>query len=116
MSFWWPDTIGAIQAMREQGRDKEGILVYNQYASKTLYTEMARPDSPLVGTTDTDWRWIGEKLADVLVDLAKGKDVPQNEIFWCPVPFYPKAKAQELLDWITKTDEWTHNKLKEYGG
>lgn len=116
MSFWWPDTIGAIQAMREQGRDKEGILVYNQYVSHTFYSEMARPDTPVVGTTDTDWRWIGEKLGEILVDQAKGKEIPENQIFWCPVPFHPKAKAQELLEWTAKTDEWTHKKLREYGG
>jgi ABC-type sugar transport system substrate-binding protein len=116
MSFWWPPTVGAIKAMRELGRDKEGIQVYNQYVSKTFYEEMARPDTPVVGTTDTDWRWICEKLADVLVAMAKGEEIPKETIFWSPVPWYPKAQAKELLEWITKTDEWTHKKLREYGG
>ena len=116
MSFWWPDTIGAIQAMRDLGRDKEGILVFNQYVSKTLYEEMARADSPIVGTTDTDWRWIGEKLGNLLVDLAEGKKISANENYWCPVPWYPKSQAPELLKALIKTDEWTHEKLIKYGG
>lgn len=116
MGFWWPNTIGAIKAMRELGRDKEGIQVYNQYVSKTFYEEMARPDTPVVGTTDTDWRWICEKLANTLVALAKGEQIPAKMIFWSPVPWYPKEKGKEMLEWITKMDEWTHKKLKEYGG
>lgn len=116
MSFWWPPTVGAIKAMRELGRDKEGIQVYNQYVSRTLFEEMARPDTPLVGTTDTDWRWICEKLGDVLVDLAEGKDIPKKTLYWCPVPWYPKEKADEMLKWITTMDEWTHKKLQQYGG
>jgi hypothetical protein len=51
-----------------------------------------------------------------MVSLAKGEMKAKEEIFWNPAPYYPKEKANELLDWMIKTDEWTHNKLKQYGG
>jgi ABC-type sugar transport system substrate-binding protein len=116
IGWWWPDTVGAIQAMREQGRDKEGIGVFNTYVSKTLLTEMARPDTPLVGCADLDCIKLGTMIGDFLYGVATNPTFPKTEVGWGPVQWIPKEKAKETLEWLTKDDERTQKKLKQYGG
>ena len=116
IGWWWPNTMGAIQAMREQGRDKEGIGVFNTYISKTLLTEMARPDTPLVGCADLDCVKLGSMIGDFLYGVATDPKFPQTAIAWAPVEWVPKEKAKEKLEWLTKDDERTQKKLRQYGG
>jgi ABC-type sugar transport system substrate-binding protein len=116
VSWWWPNTIGAIQAMREQGRDKEGIGVFSTFVAKTLLTEMVRADTPLVGTMDIDCKAMGVTIAEYLYRLAKGENLSEEIVIWIPYKWIPRDQAKAALDNFNKEIEWTQKKLKEYGG
>ena len=102
--------------MRQQGRDKEGIGVFNSMVGKTLLMELVRPDTPLVLTSDVDCKAMGVTVAEYLYRLAKGENLGEETVIWIPWKYINRDQAKEALDSFNKEIEWTQKKLREYGG
>jgi len=113
ISWWWPNTLGAVQAIRRTNR--QGVRVMNHYFSDQLLTEMARPDSPIEFSTDAPWHLIGDKVAELAVAQARGDDVP-NRTYHVAVTSITKAEAAKTLEDIKSMDAQATEFLKAYGG
>ncbi len=113
ISWWWPLTIGAAQALKQMNRSD--VRIFNHYFSNQLLEEMQKPDSPVEFSTDVPWHLMGEQVADIAMKLGRGEDVPKfhNRV---PVTQITKDQASQALADVKKMDEEAIAFLKQYGG
>lgn len=113
VSWWWPDSLGAADALRQTGRKE--ILIASHYFSNELLTYMARPDSLIEASTDTPWDIIGTKAGDLAVRMARGERIDPFT-YYVPVTFITKNQAAQTLQSITQLDNHVISLLSKYGG
>lgn len=113
VSWWWPLTIGAVQALQQMGRTD--VRIFNHYFSNQLLEEMARPDSPVEFSTDVPWHLMGEQVAEIAIKLGQGEDVPPYHSR-VPVTVITKDQAAQALADVQKMDDEAIAFLKTYGG
>ncbi len=113
VSWWWPDTLGASDALRQAGRTE--VLLANHYFSNELLTSMSRPDGLIAASTDTPWHIIGSTTADLAVRLARGERQPPATHF-VPVTFIEKKDAAKSLADVQRMDAEAIALLRKYGG
>jgi hypothetical protein len=113
VSWWWPLTIGAVQALQQMGRSE--VFIANHYFSEQLLEEMSRPESPILFSTDTPWDIVGEKTAQLALALARGETVP-NDVFRTPVRAITREEAAGALAKLRADDAEAIAILKDYGG
>lgn len=113
ISWWWPLTIGAAQALQQMGRTD--VRIFNHYFSNQLLEEMVKPNSPVEFSTDVPWHLMGEQVAEIAIKLGKGETVPpyQSRV---PVTAITKDQAAQSLAEVQKMDEEAIAFLKDYGG
>lgn len=114
VSWWWPDTIGAAQAIQRMKRTE--IKVFNHYFSDQFLSDWADHKIDITGSTDTPWVDIGRSAAEIAVALARGEKVP-NRTYHVPIRFI--TTASEAKEWRNKLRKWDKEAvalLKKYGG
>jgi ABC-type sugar transport system substrate-binding protein len=113
ISWWWPLTIGAAQALQQMGRTD--VRIFNHYFSNQLLEEMVKPNSPVEFSTDVPWHLMGEQVADIAMKLGRSEEVP-NYQSRVPVTAIVKSEASKALDEVKKMDEEAIAFLKQYNG
>ncbi len=113
ISWWWPLTIGAGQAMQQMGRDD--VILYNHYFSDQFLQAMASGDYPIVFSTDVPWHLMGKKTAELAMALGRDEDVP-NHVYQVPVTAIVQSEAAAALAEVQEMDKQAIALLKEYGG
>lgn len=113
VSWWWPLTIGAGQAMKQAGRDD--IRIFNHYFSDQLLTDMASGEYPIVFSTDVPWHTLGQKTAELAVALARGEDV-KPFVYRVPVTAITQEEAAGALQEVQEMDKQAIALLQQFGG
>lgn len=113
ISWWWPLTIGAGQAMQQMGRDD--ITLFNHYFSDQFLQEMASGQYPIVFSTDVPWHLIGQRTGEIAMAMGSGEDVP-NIHYRVPVTAIVQEEAAAALAEVQAMDEAAIALLAEYGG
>jgi len=113
VSWWWPLTIGAGQAMEQMGRTD--VTLYNHYFSDQLLQAMAAGAYPIVFSTDVPWHIMGKQTAELAMAKGRGEDVP-NFVYRVPVTAIVQAEAAEALKEVQEMDKQAIALLSEYGG
>jgi len=113
ISWWWPLTIGAGQAMQQMGRDD--ITMFNHYFSDQFLQEMASGQYPIVFSTDVPWHLIGQRTGEIAMAMGRGEDVP-NIHYRVPVTAIVQAEAEAALAEVQAMDAAAIALLAEYGG
>nr|WP_314256836.1 substrate-binding domain-containing protein [uncultured Devosia sp.] len=111
-SWWWPLTLGTVQALRQMDRK---LVVTNHNFHDQLLSEMARPDSPIEFTTSPPFDILGERVGKLAVALGQGHDVP-NETFFIPVDTATKETAEARRVELLEKDNQAVEFLKKFGG
>ncbi|MEZ0214356.1 MAG: sugar ABC transporter substrate-binding protein [Xanthobacteraceae bacterium] len=112
VSWWWPLTLGASQALTQSGRK---VRLLNHYFSDQLLGEMSSPDSPIEFSTDTPYHTAGDRVAELALALGQGQKVP-NDTYHVPVTSITKAEAPKALAELKEMDQKAIALLKAYGG
>ncbi len=113
VSWWWPLTIGAGQAMQQMGRTD--VLLYNHYFSDQLLQAMAAEAYPIVFSTDVPWHTLGKKTAELAMALGSGEKVP-NFVYRVPVTAILQSESAAALAEVQEMDKQAIALLSEYGG
>lgn len=113
ISWWWPLTIGAGQAMQQMGRDD--IHIFNHYFSDQLLGEMAAKTYPIEFSTDVPWHTLGTKTAELAMALGRGEKVEPN-VYRVPVTAILQEEAPAALAEVQEMDRQAIALLKNYGG
>lgn len=113
VSWWWPLTIGAGQAMQQMSRTD--VVLYNHYFSDQLLQAMASEAYPIVFSTDVPWHTLGQKTAELAMAMGRGEDVP-NHVYRVPVTAIVQSEAAAALAEVQEMDKKAIALLKEYGG
>ena len=113
VSWWWPLTIGAGQALVQSGRTD--VKLFNHYFSDQLLGEMASGNIPVEFSTDCQYHAMGAKVAELALALGRGEDVPAN-VFQTPITSLEPADAAKALDEVKAMDEAAIAFLKPFGG
>lgn len=114
VSWWWPDTLGAAQAIKRMNRTE--IKVFNHYFSNQFLSDWASGQYEIAASTDTPWTDMGDAVAEIAVAMARGESVPPRT-YHVPVRFITTAK--EAGQWLNQLKEWDAEAiklLKQYGG
>lgn len=113
VSWWWPLTIGAGQALQQMGRTD--VKIFNHYFSDQLLGEMAAGNMPIEFSTDVPWHIMGERVAETAIKLGQGEEVlPYHHRV--PVTQITQGQAAEALAEVQKMDQEAIAFLKEFGG
>ncbi|MEX2692992.1 sugar ABC transporter substrate-binding protein [Rhizobium mongolense] len=113
ISWWWPLTIGAGQALQQMGRTD--VKIFNHYFSDQLLGEMAAGKMPIDFSTDVPWHIMGEKVAETAIKLGQGEAVlPYHHRV--PVTQITKDQASQSLAEVQKMDQEAIAFLKQFGG
>jgi ABC-type sugar transport system substrate-binding protein len=112
VSWWWPLTIGASQALTQMNRK---AVVTNHYFSDQLLGEMANPASPIEFSTDVPYHTAGDRIAEIALALGQGQTVP-NYVYHVPVTAIEKSEASAALAELKQMDQKAIALLKNYGG
>jgi ribose transport system substrate-binding protein len=113
ISWWWPFTLGAAQALKQMNRDD--VPLFNHYLSTQILEAWAAKQIPLVFSCDSPFPEIGRKTGELAVKLARGEDVP-NIVYRIPVITKTPDQAEEALAELKSMDEQAIALLKQYGG
>lgn len=113
ISWWWPLTIGAGQALRQMDRDD--VRLFNHYFSDQLLGEMAGGNLPVEFSTDVPWHTLGRKTGELAMALGRGEDV-EPHVYRVPVTAITLEEAGEALAEVQEMDEQAIALLREYGG
>lgn len=113
VSWWWPLTIGAGQALKESGRND--IKLLNHYFSNEFLEAMANQTYPIEFSTDVPWHTIGRKCGEMAMAMGRGRSVP-NHVFRAPVTAIIPEEAKKALAHVQEMDAQAISMLKEYGG
>ena len=96
VSWWWPDSLGAADALRQTGRTE--IIIANHYFSNELLTYMSQPNSLILASTDTPWHILGTKTGELAVRMARGERIPPTTYFVPVTSIEKKDAARTLAD------------------
>jgi ABC-type sugar transport system substrate-binding protein len=113
ISWWWPFTLGAGQAMKQMNRTD--IAVFNHYFSNQFLEAWVNKAVPVLFSTDVPWHLIGQKTGQLAVSLGRGENV-RNDIYHVPVTSATPDQAAQALAEVQKMDEQAIALLKQYGG
>lgn len=113
VSWWWPFTLGAGQALKQMNRDD--VPLFNHYFSDQLLDAMASKAMPIVFSTDVPWHIIGKKTAELALALGRGEKVPNN-VYHVPVTAITQDEAAKSLAEVQAMDKQAIDLLKKYGG
>lgn len=113
VSWWWPLTIGAGQALVQMGRND--VKLFNHYTSDQLLGEMASGNLPIEFSTDVPYHTIGEKVGQLALSLGRGENVPNHSNF-APVQTILPGDAGKVREEIKAMDDAAIAYLKDYGG
>lgn len=113
VSWWWPLTLGAGQALTQLGRTD--VNIYNHYFSDQLLQAMANNAAPIVFSTDVPWHLIGQKTAELAMAVGRGEDIPSYN-YRVPVTAIVQEEAAQALAEVQSMDEQAIALLKQYGG
>ncbi len=112
-SWWWPDTMGACEALRQMGRTE--VKVFNHYFSNQFLSAWADKAIDVVLSTDVPWRIVGRKTAELAIGLGRGEDIP-NDVYHVPVTAIRQPQAAQALAEIQNEDKQAIALLRKYGG
>lgn len=113
VSWWWPLTIGAGQALQQSGRTD--VHLFNHYFSDQLLGEMASGNLPIEFSTDCAYHAMGQKVGELALALGRGEDVP-NHVYQAPVTQVTQAEAAKALSDLQQMDAEAIKYLKQFGG
>lgn len=113
ISWWWPLTIGAGQAMQQMGRDD--VRIFNHYFSDQLLGEMAAGTYPIEFSTDVPWHTLGQKTAELAMALGSGQTV-EPHVYRVPVTAILQEEAEQALAEVQEMDRQAIELLGKYGG
>lgn len=114
VSWWWPDTLGAAQAIKRMNRTE--IKVFNHYFSNQFLSDWASGQYEIAASTDTPWTDMGDAVAQIAVAMARGENVPPRT-YHVPVRFI--TTREEAGQWLAQLKDWDKQAidlLKQYGG
>jgi len=113
VSWWWPLTIGAGQALVQTGRTD--VKLFNHYFSDQLLGAMESGNVPVEYSTDCQYHSMGAKVAEIALALGRGEDVPNN-VYQAPITAIEQAGAAKALEEVQAMDEAAIAYLKDFGG
>ncbi len=113
ISWWWPLTLGAGQAISQLGRDD--VRIYNHYFSDQLLQAMVAKAAPIDFSTDVPWHLIGQKTGELAMALGRGEHVDPY-MYHVPVTAIVQEEAAQALAEVQEMDAAAIALLKEYGG
>lgn len=113
ISWWWPLTTGAGQALKQQNRND--VRLFNHYFSNQLLQEMVAKTYPIEFSTDVPWHTMGKKTAELAVALGRGENVPSN-VYRVPVTAILQEEAKAALAEVEEMDKKAIALLGQYGG
>ena len=113
ISWWWPFTLGAGQAMKQMNRSD--IALFNHYFSNQFLEAWVNKQVPVLFSTDVPWHLIGKKTGELAISLGRGEKVPNN-VYRVPVIAKTPDQAAEALAEIQEMDKQAIALLKQYGG
>lgn len=113
MSWWWPLTIGAAQAIQQTGRNE--VKLFNHFTSDQLLGEMASGNTTIAYSTDVPYHTIGEEVGKIALALGRGEDVPKVS-HRAPVVTILPEQAGKVLEEIRAMDQSAIAYLKQFGG
>jgi len=113
VSWWWPLTIGAGQALVQNGRTD--VKLFNHYFSDQLLGEMASGNIPVEFSTDCQYHAMGAKVAELAMALGRGEEVANN-VYQAPITKIVQAEAAKALDEVKAMDEAAIAYLADFGG
>ena len=113
ISWWWPFTIGAGQALQQTKRSE--IKIFNHYFSDQLLSAMAAKTFPIVFSTDVPWHTLGQKTAELAIKLGRGETVPNN-VYRVPITAITADESGKALAELQEMDKQAIALLKQYGG
>ena len=113
VSWWWPFTLGAAQAMKQMNRND--IPLFNHYFSDQFLEALAHKAVPVVFSTDVPWHIIGQKTGQLAMALGRGEKVP-NHVYHVPVTAITPDEAPKALAEVQSMDKQAIALLKQYGG
>ena len=113
VSWWWPLTIGAGQALVQTGRTD--VKLFNHYFSDQLLGEMASGNIPVEFSTDCQYHAMGAKVAELALALGRGEEVANN-VYQAPITALEQADAAKALDEVKAMDEAAIAFLADFGG
>lgn len=113
VSWWWPLTIGAGQALVQTGRTD--VKLFNHYFSDQILGGMASGNIPVEFSTDCQYHSMGAKVAEIALALGRGEDVP-NTVHQTPITAIEQSEAAAALDEVKSMDEAAIAYLKDFGG
>ena len=113
ISWWWPFTIGAGQALAQSNRTD--IKLFNHYFSDQFLSAMAAKTYPIEFSTDVPWHLLGQKTGELAIKLGRGETVPNN-VYRVPITAITVDEAAKSLAEIQDMDKQAIALLKQYGG
>ena len=113
ISWWWPFTLGAAQAMKQMNRSD--IAMFNHYFSNQFLEAWVSKAVPVLFSTDVPWHLIGQKTGHLAVSLGRGENVPNN-VYRVPVSSATQDQAAKALAEVQDMDKQAIALLKQYGG
>jgi ABC-type sugar transport system substrate-binding protein len=113
ISWWWPLTIGAGQALQQMNRTD--VKIFNHYFSDQLLQDMAAGTYPIVFSTDVPWHTMGARVGEMA--MAMGRDVAvKPEMYRVPVTSIVQSQAKDALAEVQEMDKQAIAFLKQFGG
>ena len=113
VSWWWPFTIGAGQALAQSNRTD--IKLFNHYFSDQFLSAMAAKTYPIEFSTDVPWHLLGQKTGELAIKLGRGENV-SNNVYRVPITAITVDEAAKSLAEIQDMDKQAIALLKQYGG
>ncbi len=113
ISWWWPLTIGAGQALVQAGRTD--VKLFNHYFSDQLLGEMSSGNIPITYSTDCQYHTMGAKVGELALALGRGENVP-NVVYQAPITGIVQSEAAAALDEVKAMDSAAIAYLKNFGG
>lgn len=114
VSWWWPLSLGAAQALKQMNRTE--IKIFNHYFSDQFLEEMGRGESPIVFSTDVPWHTLGKMVGEMAMKIGRGEKVaPFNTYVPC-TSISTADEAKKALAEIQDMDKQAIAFLKQYGG
>jgi ABC-type sugar transport system substrate-binding protein len=113
ISWWWPLTLGAGQAVAQQNRDD--VLLFNHYFSDQLLQAMVDKQVKIEFSTDVPWHLIGQKTGELAMALGRDEKV-EPYIYHVPVTAIVGDEAPKALAEVQDMDKQAIALLGQYGG
>lgn len=113
VSWWWPLSVGAGQAMQQMNRTD--IKIFNHYFSDQFLTDMAAGTYPIVFSTDVPWHLMGKKVGEMAMAMGRGVDI-KPYMYRVPVTAITPDQAKAALAEVQEMDKQAIAFLKPFGG